>query len=148
MRKLGLDLGTKSCGFAITDEDEIIASSLENFKFAENDFEAAIRKIQSYLQEYNIDGFILGYPLTISGNKGQRALMVENFKTLLEKHFDIPIMLINEQYTTQKAHDVLILAGLTRQKRKAHKDKLAAQFILQEYLDYHKDKWKIIKKGE
>ncbi|WP_406614542.1 Holliday junction resolvase RuvX [Mycoplasma corogypsi] len=145
MRKLGLDLGTKTCGFAITDSSEIIATGLENFRFpAENDFNSVIEQIKHYLNIYKneIDGFILGYPLKISGDKSERTLMVEDFKTLLETNFpNIPVMLINEQYTTKMAHQTMIDAGLTRQKRKQYKDKLAAQLILNEYLEYHRHKW-------
>ncbi|UUM19644.1 MULTISPECIES: Holliday junction resolvase RuvX [unclassified Mycoplasma] len=141
MRKLGMDLGIKSCGFAITDENEIIASSLENFLMPEGDFDAVINRIKQYLLEYSIDGFILGYPLKISGQKSERTLMVEDFVQLLKQHFDIPIILINEQYSTKKAQEIMIAAGLTRQKRKNHKDKLAAQIILDDYLQYYKNKW-------
>lgn len=141
MRKLGLDLGIKSCGFAITDESEIISTSLENFLMNEGDFDAVIKRIEQYLQEYKIDGFVLGYPLKISGEKSDRTLMVEDFKKLLEENFQIPVMLVNEQYSTKKAQQVMISAGLTRKKRKAHKDKLAAQIILQDYLEYYQDKW-------
>ncbi|VEU76119.1 Holliday junction resolvase RuvX [Mycoplasmopsis columboralis] len=141
MRKLGLDLGIKSCGFAITDENEIISTSLENFLMNEGDFNAVIKRIEQYLQEYKIDGFVLGYPLKISGEKSDRTLMVEDFKKLLEENFQIPVMLVNEQYSTKKAQQVMISAGLTRKKRKANKDKLAAQIILQDYLEYYQDKW-------
>ncbi|VEU74941.1 putative Holliday junction resolvase [Mycoplasmopsis citelli] len=136
-----MDLGTKSCGFAITDESEIIATSLENFLMEEGDFQAVINKIREYTKEYKIDGFILGYPIKISGEKSQRTFMVENFKQLLKKNFNIPIMLINEQYSTKKAQEIMISAGLNAKKRKGFKDKLAAQIILQDYLQYYKDKW-------
>ncbi|VEU70832.1 Holliday junction resolvase RuvX [Mycoplasmopsis glycophila] len=143
MRKLGLDLGTKSCGFAITDQDEIIATGLENYMFEENNFEMPLERIGFYLQTYpnKIDGIVLGYPLKISGEKSERTLMVEAFKKLIEEKYNIPVLLVNEQYSTKKVTEVLINAGLTRQKRKKHKDKLAAQIILQDYLEYYKNAW-------
>ncbi|VEU58385.1 Holliday junction resolvase RuvX [Mycoplasmopsis gallinacea] len=142
MRVLGIDLGTKTCGFAITDESEIIASGLENFIFPkENDFNSAIDKIKEYLKTYKIGGFVLGYPLKISGEKSQRTLMVEDFCKMLLENFDLPIMYVNEQKSTIRAEEVMINAGMTRQKRKQHKDKLAAVIILQDYLDYYRGKW-------
>ncbi|RIV16441.1 Holliday junction resolvase RuvX [Mycoplasmopsis gallopavonis] len=149
MRKLGLDLGTKTCGFAITDLDEIIATSLENYHFSENDFEQALLQVEHYLSVYNnkIDGIVLGYPLKISGDKSERTLMVEAFRLKLIERFNLPVMLVNEQYSTKRATEVMLNAGLTRQKRKNHKDKLAAQIILQDYLEYYKNKWDLLKDG-
>ncbi|QKT05582.1 Holliday junction resolvase RuvX [Mycoplasma sp. OR1901] len=141
MRKLGLDLGTKSCGFAITDESEIISSSVENFMFEENNFNLVIERIKYYLSIYKIDGFVLGYPLKISGDKSDRTLMVENFKVQLEQNFDIPVMLVNEQYSTKRAKEILKQGGLNTTKSKKYKDSLAAQIILNDYLDYYKHKW-------
>lgn len=140
MRKLGLDIGSRSCGFAITDENEIISSALMNLKYQEGHFETVLNQIELYLKEYKIDGFIIGYPLKISGEKSQTTLMVEEYSDLIKKRFNIPILFVNEQYSTKKAHDTLILSGMTRQKRKQNKDKLAAQIILQDYLDYYKHK--------
>ncbi|WP_025755294.1 Holliday junction resolvase RuvX [Mycoplasmopsis cricetuli] len=142
MRKLAFDLGTKTCGFAITDENEIIALTLDNFFYTEGNFNQILEKVQLYLNDYNIDGFVLGYPLKISGQKSERTLMVEQFKKKLSNFFpEIPILLINEQYSTKKAHEIMLSAGLNKKKRKSFKDKLAAQIILQDYLDYYKDKW-------
>ncbi|TNK94450.1 Holliday junction resolvase RuvX, partial [Mycoplasmopsis pullorum] len=135
MRKLALDLGTRTCGFAISDEMCIIASPLENFRFSENAFNLVIEKVFLYLSEYKtIDKIILGYPLRMNGTKSERTVMVEEFKIKLENHlsesnFNIPVILINEQNSTKNAESVLIEAGMTRQKRKLHKDKLAAVLI-------------------
>ncbi|APJ38528.1 Holliday junction resolvase RuvX [Mycoplasmopsis pullorum] len=143
MRKLALDLGTRTCGFAISDEMCIIASPLENFRFSENAFNLVIEKVFLYLSEYKtIDKIILGYPLRMNGTKSERTVMVEEFKIKLENHlsesnFNIPVILINEQNSTKNAESVLIEAGMTRQKRKLHKDKLAAVLILEDFLNYY-----------
>ncbi|AKF41371.1 Holliday junction resolvase [Mycoplasmopsis canis] len=141
MRKLGLDIGSASCGFAITDESEIISSSLVNLKFIEFEFDQIYNQIQKYLDEYKIDGFVIGYPLKIDGTKSSTTLMVEDVAKEIKKRFDLPILFINEQYSTKKAHEVMISAGVSRQKRKLQKDKLAAQLILQDYLEYYRNKW-------
>lgn len=141
MRKLALDLGTRTCGFAISDELVIIASPLENFRFDENDFDSVISKTINYLESYkNVDEIILGLPLRSNGTKSERTIMVENFKNKLESKLieinkKLPIKFINEYGSTKDAENIMIQAGLSRQKRKKHKDKLAAVIILERYLN-------------
>lgn len=141
MRKLALDLGTRTCGFAISDELAIIASPLENFRFEENDFNSVIHKTLAYINDYkNIDEIILGLPLRSNGSKSERTIMVEEFKSILESNLvknsiNIKIKLINEYGSTKDAESVMIQAGLSRKKRKNHKDKLAAAIILERYLN-------------
>lgn len=143
MRKLALDLGTRTCGFAISDEMCIIASPLDNFRFFEKDFQAVYYKVLEYLNYYkNIDKIILGYPLRSNGSKSERTLMVEEFKNNLEIFLknnkqNQQIVLINEYGSTIKAEEIMINAGITRQKRKKHKDKLAAVIILEDFLNYY-----------
>lgn len=135
MRKLGLDLGTKSLGFAITDELSIIATGLENFKFSENDFDAAIERIDFYLNKYDIDSIILGYPLRMTGTKSERTLMVEDFKIKLERKFNVKIILQDERLTTKKANEILKMGNLGIKRRKEKKDMMSAILILQSYLN-------------
>lgn len=141
MRKLALDLGTRTCGFAISDELAIIASPLENFRFDENNFDSVISKTINYLESYkNVDEIILGLPLRSNGFKSERTIMVENFKNKLESKLieinkKLPIKFINEYGSTKDAENIMIQAGLSRQKRKKHKDKLAAVIILERYLN-------------
>lgn len=134
-RVIALDLGTKSCGFAITDPMQIIAQPLENFRFELNNFAAVITKLQEYQQEYVISTIVLGYPKRMTGTKSERTLMVEKFKKILELNFALPVILVDERLTTKKANEIMRSAGLSIQKRKAKKDKMAAQLILQSYLD-------------
>ncbi|MBN3534413.1 Holliday junction resolvase RuvX [Mycoplasma procyoni] len=133
-RKLGIDLGTKTCGFAISDPLGIISSALENFFFEENQFDLVIQRIKKYVQEYDIDVFVLGYPTKMTGAKSERTLMVEDFHQKLLDNFEQKVVLIDERETTKKAEEIMISAGLSRKKRKKHKDKLAAQLILDDYL--------------
>ncbi|WP_033161103.1 Holliday junction resolvase RuvX [[Mycoplasma] collis] len=139
MRKLAIDLGTKRCGFAISDSFNMMAFGLENFSYKENDFDFLIEKIKKILNEYPIDTIILGYPTKLSGEKIQMSLIVEEFKLLLEKNFKIDVFLVDENRTTKQATQILIGANLSRKKRKKHKDKLAAQLILEEYLLWGKN---------
>ncbi|QZE12473.1 Holliday junction resolvase RuvX [Mycoplasma sp. Ms02] len=144
-RVLGLDLGTRTCGFAISDSDLIIASGLENFRFFEKNFQDVYQKTLDYLQEYkNITSIVIGHPLRMNGTKSQRTVMVEEFKQNLENFlssngFELEYHFYNEQLSTKRAESVLISANLTRQKRKEFKDKLAAVIILQDYLDDYRE---------
>lgn len=134
MRKIGLDLGSKSCGIALSDPLGITAQGKENYRFEEKDWETLVDHLEdNYLKE--CDTIVLGYPLYPSGDKSYTTLMIEEFKEYLESRVKLPIVLIEEFGTTKAAHEVMIEAGLTREKRKQHKDKLAAVLILQDYLN-------------
>lgn len=67
--------------------------------------------------------------------------MVEEVTERIKEIFNLPILFVNEQYSTKKAVEVMISAGLSRKKRKDKKDKIAAQVILQDYLEYYKNRW-------
>ncbi len=133
-RKIGLDLGSKSLGIALSDPLNITAQGKENFRFDERDWEAAIKKLNEYFNEFKIDTIVLGYVTYPSGDKSDTTLMIEEFKEVLDKHFNVPIIYIDEANTTNRAHKIMISANVSRAKRKLHKDKLAAQLILEDYL--------------
>ncbi|QJG67021.1 Holliday junction resolvase RuvX [Mycoplasma phocoenae] len=138
MRKLSLDLGTRTCGFAITDSDCILATGLDNYRFEENNFSKVVEQVKFYIEKYkDIDTLVLGHPLRSNNTKSERTLMVEEFKIILENEFKLPVVLVNEHSSTKAAEDILIQVGYTRKKRKGVKDKLAAQLILEDYLNYY-----------
>ncbi|AWX42744.1 putative Holliday junction resolvase [Metamycoplasma cloacale] len=142
MRKLCLDLGTKSCGFAISDPLCIIATGLENYRFEENRFDLVIQRVKYYLNltdyKNSIDTIILGYPVRMDLSKSERTYMVEKFAEMLKTEINLPIYFQDERQTTRNAEDILISAGFSRKKRKTKKDSLAAQLILEDYLRrYH-----------
>ena len=138
MRKLCLDLGTKTCGFAISDNLNIIATGLENYFFQEKKFSEVIKKVKWYLNESEykneIDTIVLGYPLRMDLSKSERTSMVENFKLMLAKEINLPIIFQDERQTTINAENILQSAGYSKTKRKTKKDSLAAQLILEDYL--------------
>ncbi|KKB26851.1 putative Holliday junction resolvase YggF [Mycoplasmopsis meleagridis] len=136
MRKIALDLGTKTCGLAISDSNNIISSSLKTIHFEENDFKKVIQELKILINEYSIDAFILGYPLRSNGNKSERTLMVENFSKLLCSNFEQKIYFVEEYGSTIKATKILKDAKLSAKKRKNIKDSLSAKIILQDFLDY------------
>ncbi|EFF41131.1 Holliday junction resolvase RuvX [Mycoplasmopsis alligatoris] len=136
MRKIALDLGSRTCGFAISDELGIIATGLDNFRFFEDNYQAVLNELTKYTKQYKIDTIILGYPLKNDGSKSQSTLRVESFKKMIEDNIDIKVVLVDEQYSTKNAENILIFSGMKRKKRKQFKDKLAAQLILEDFLTY------------
>ncbi len=133
-RKIGLDLGSRSLGIALSDGLNLTAQGKENFRFKEKDWETAIFKIEEYFIKYDIDTIVLGYVTYPSGDKSDTTYMIEEFKELLDKRFNVPVIYIDEANTTNKAHKIMISANISRKKRKQNKDKLAAQLILEDYL--------------
>ncbi|GMO15930.1 MAG: Holliday junction resolvase RuvX [Mycoplasmoidaceae bacterium] len=147
MRVIGIDLGTKTMGLAITDLNKTIASSLSNFEFTKNNYEACINKLKSVFKQYNneIDTIVLGLPLKMSGKKNEWTLTVEKFGNTLSSIFqNVRIIFQDERMTTINAVTFLKEdLGLKASKIKKIKDKMSAVIILQEYLDiYSKQKEK------
>ncbi|UUD37275.1 putative Holliday junction resolvase [Mycoplasmopsis californica] len=134
MRKIALDLGTVTCGVAISDPFDMFAIGLETIKYFEYDFEVILNKIDEYLKEYEIDTIILGYPLRKTSTKSQTTLYVENFYHLLKTKYNLKIVLQDETETTIEARAILKSGGLARRKQKKFKDSLAAQLILERYM--------------
>ncbi|MDE6477254.1 MAG: Holliday junction resolvase RuvX [Mycoplasmoidaceae bacterium] len=89
MRALGLDLGTKTMGIAISDSLKIIASGLENFEYCDNDLSICVNKLKEVFHKYqnDIDTIILGYPKGLHNQKNDMTLLVEKFCPMLEEEF-------------------------------------------------------------
>ncbi|ADR24958.1 Holliday junction resolvase RuvX [Mycoplasma bovis] len=146
MRKLSFDLGTKTCGFAISDILEISANALETIRFDENDFNVVITKVKEIIKMYqnSIDAFVLGYPLRSNGSKSERTVMVDNFATLLANEFPgINIYLVDEYGSTIKAQRILKDAKLSNKKTKSKKDTVSAVIILNDFLQYGGQKYEL-----
>lgn len=139
MRYLGLDLGTKTLGLAISDTTLTIASVLTTINFENEDYDSLLKPLKEIIEEYNIQKLILGYPLNMDGTIGERAQITINFKKKLEKSFKKEVILQDERLTSVISNKVLIDADLSRKKRKKKVDGLAANLILQSYLD--KERW-------
>lgn len=138
MRKLGLDIGTVRIGIAQSDMLGMLASNLETYtrKYIKVD----VAHIIQIIQQNNIDTVVVGLPLKMNGEEGQSVQMVKDFvqelqTQLQEKNMQIPIVYQDERLTTVSAERVLLSANVRREKRKQVVDKIAAQIILQAYLD-------------
>ena len=132
-RLIGIDVGTKRCGLAQTDLLKTIASPVGTFSPDE-----IIEKISQIVEESPVEGFVVGWPLTPNGEEGNATQMVQEFvNRLSNQHKDIPIIKVDERYTSNQAKDVMFEIGVPKKKRrqKERVDRIAAALILQNYLD-------------
>ena len=131
---IGLDLGTKTIGVAISDDRRMVASALDVILRKKFSIDAAI--LGGLITEYNVNGIILGLPLNMNGTEGPRCQSTRQFAINLDEKTNIPITFWDERLSTQAVEKHLIIQDVTRQRRKKVVDKLAAQFILQGALDF------------
>jgi putative holliday junction resolvase len=134
-RLVGLDLGSKSLGVAISDPLRVSAQGLKTIKFEEDAYNKAIKLLEEMLAEYEIEAFILGNPKHMSGEEGKSSLRSQKFKAKLQKKFNIPVILWDERLTSVLVNKAMIDQDFSRKKRKEIIDTLAATNILQGYLD-------------
>ena len=135
MRYLGLDLGSKTLGIAISDTTLTIANVLTTLNFESDNYDSILKPLENIIKENEIQKLILGYPLNMDGSIGERAEITLNFKKKLENKFKIEVVLQDERLTSVISNQVLISADLSRKKRKKKVDGIAASLILQSYLD-------------
>ncbi len=133
MRYLGLDLGAKKLGVAISDKLGTIASFYDSLKVLSED--DMLEKVLAIIEKENIDKVIIGYPKNMDNSEGFRAKETEEFKKKLEKSFSGEIILEDERLTTKISEDILIKGNMSRSKRKKVIDGVSAVVILQSYLD-------------
>lgn len=136
MRYIGLDLGTKTLGIAISDRSATIASGYKTIVYKDED--ALLLELNEIIISNNVDKIILGFPKNMNNTIGESAKRTLLFKDKLELYFGKEVILQDERLTTVQATNLLIEADLSRKKRKKVIDKLAATVILQSYLDMKK----------
>lgn len=132
-RLLGLDYGTRRIGTAISTPDQTIASPLENYELRGGPADAAFLREQ--VREYRVVGLVVGLPLHAGGEEGEKAREARDFGAWAGEVTGLPVEFFDERYTTAAAEDLLREAGLNRRQRQARLDKLAAQLMLQAYLE-------------
>ena len=135
MKYLGLDLGSKTLGIAISDASNTIASVLKTIRFSDEDYQSLIEPLKEILINNEIKTVVLGYPLNMNGTVGVRAEICLKFKEMLEHQLNVSVVMEDERLTSVISNQILIEADLSRKKRKKKVDGLAAQIILQSYLD-------------
>lgn len=135
MRYMGLDLGTRTLGISLSDTTLTIASPLKTIRFEENDYDSLIPELESIINEYDITKIVLGFPKNMNNTIGDRCVTTLEFQEKLKNNFDIEIILQDERLTTVEATHYMLEADISRKKRKKKIDSLAANIILQTYLD-------------
>jgi len=133
MRIMGLDLGTKNIGVALSDESGTLAQGKEVVRRASN--RQVIARIREMLDEFNVAEIVVGLPLNMDGTMGERAKDSVKFADMLKEQTRVPVKLWDERLSTKEAENTMMEAAVRRGKRKKVVDKIAAQIILQSYLD-------------
>ena len=139
MRYLGIDLGSKTVGLAMSDTTLTIASTYKTIFFKDEDYNSTINEIKDIIKECNITKIILGLPKNMNNTLGERAEITLKYKELLEKSTDLPVIMFDERLTSVISNSILIEADMSRKKRKKKVDSIAAQIILQDYLNKEKN---------
>jgi putative holliday junction resolvase len=132
---LGLDLGSKTLGVAIS-ESGIIATALETYRFSENKYEDAVLIVIKLADTHKIDTIVLGFPKHMNNDIGIRGRISEDFKKMIEEKKKVEVVLWDERLSTKTALRAMIKGSERRDTQKSKKDELAAVVILQNYLDY------------
>ena len=136
MRIMGLDLGSKTVGVAVSDPLGITAQGVEIIRReSEDKLRRTLARIETLAKEYEVETIVLGYPKHMDNTIGERAQKSEAFKEKLERRTGLPVILWDERLTTVAADNAMDEAGLSREKKKEYVDMIAASLILQGYLD-------------
>lgn len=134
MRYLGLDLGSRTLGVAVSDKTGLIATSLRTIRHNE-EYDRLLVEVQGLVDELGIDAIVLGFPKNMNNSIGPKGELSLDFKSKLEEKLAIPIYLEDERLTTVTANNVLLSGNVSRKNRKKVVDSVAATIILQSYLD-------------
>ena len=136
MRIMGLDVGSKTVGVAISDPLGFTAQGLEIIQINEDQEEFGFERLGELVAEYKVDKFVIGLPKNMNNTSGPRVEASQAYGAKVTELFCLPVEYQDERLTTVAAERMLIeQADVSRNKRKKVIDKLAAQLILQNYLD-------------
>jgi putative Holliday junction resolvase len=133
-RFMGLDVGTKTVGLALSDTRLTIASPLETIRRARFRDDAA--RLRELTLKHDVAGLVVGLPIAMDGTEGPRCQSVRQFARNLLEIFDMPIAFWDERMSTAAVQREMIAADLTRKRRAEIVDRAAAAYILQGFLDY------------
>lgn len=132
-RKMGVDYGDKRIGIALSDLLCIISSPYE--VYINRGEEDALKHLDMLIKQNHVDEVAMGLPLNMDGSEGERAKIHREFGEKLEAYSGVKVHFIDERLTSAEAEDILISSGVRREKRKELIDKIAAQLILQTFID-------------
>lgn len=132
-RLAGIDYGTVRIGIALTDPLRLIASPAVNYQRQQEDMDA--KWFRDFTEEESVVAFVVGLPIHLSGDESQKSLEARRFGAWLREVTERPVVFHDERYTSVDAEAHLQSANLTKKRRKARLDMLAAQIILKSFLD-------------
>ena len=136
MTLLGVDYGERRIGLAITDALEMIASPMQTLL---ND-QTFIPKLKEIIRDRNVDTVVVGMPLKLDGSRGPAAEKTERLVEKLQAELDVDVTSFDERLTTAQAERSMLRHDISRKKRAQRRDEMAAQFMLQSYMDAKKRK--------
>ena len=139
MRYMGLDLGTKTLGIALSDRAGTIASSYGTIRFENEDYDSLLPKVKEIVDNENVDIIVLGLPLNMNNSMGERANKTIVFKDKLSNYLNKEVFLQDERLSSVEANNYLIEADMSRKKRKMKVDSIAATIILETFMERRKN---------
>jgi putative Holliday junction resolvase len=132
-RLLGIDYGTKRIGLALSDPDRKIASPLTTYECVNREADALY--FQQVIEREEIGQLVVGLPIHLSGDESPKSTEARAFGKWLHELTGLPVVFADERFSSVEAESALWNAGLTHKKRKARRDRLAAQILLQGYME-------------
>ena len=133
---MGLDYGSRTVGVALSDELMLTAQAKEIIRRKEeNKLRKTFARIEELIQEYGVELIVLGLPLHMDQSESVRSVLSQEFKEKLERRTSIPVIMWDERLTTVEADSIMDEVGIPKANRKEYVDMIAAQIILQDYLD-------------
>ena len=130
---MALDVGGRRIGVALSDSTRILASPLTTLRAQPR--ERVLAEIAALVRSYEVTDVVVGLPLTLSGEIGPQAQLVQKFAEALQQALDVPVHQFDERLTTVAAERMMLDLGLKPEQRKARIDEVAASIILQDFLD-------------
>ena len=135
MKLMGLDVGSRTVGVAISDVVGWTAQGVEIIRINEDEEEFGLDRVAELVKEHDAGGFVLGLPKNMNNTEGERVSKTIDFKSNLERRTGLAVELWDERLTTVAADRIMMEAGIRREHRKDYVDMIAAELILQGYLD-------------
>ena len=140
MRIMGLDYGSRTVGVAISDELLLTAQGKEIIRRKEeNKLRRTLARIEELITTYGVEKIVLGLPVNMDMTPSERSQLCLEFKDRIERRTEIPVIMWDERLTTVAADDIMDELGIRGRERKEYVDMIAAQVILQDYLDNRKE---------
>ena len=137
-RVLALDVGGRRIGVALSDTRRVLASPLTTLRAQPR--QRALAELAKLAHDYEVTDVVVGLPLTLSGEVGPQAKIVQEFAAQLQEQIVVPVRLFDERLTTVAAERMMVELGLKPEQRKARIDEVAASIILQDFLEASRER--------